>query len=112
MSRERRREMVDRRHPALSTVKQCALPSISRSNLNYRRKGTCPKDLAVMKVMDHQYLSTPFYGSRRMKVWLGSQGHTVNRKRVQRLMRTMGLQAIYRRPRTSKPEPGHKVYPY
>ena len=65
-----------------------------------------------MKAMDQQYLSTPFYGSRRMKVWLGRQGHTVNRKRVQRLMRTMGLRAIYRRPRTSKPGPGHKVYPY
>ena len=52
MSRERRREMVDRRHPALSTVRQCALLSISRSSLNYRRKGTCPEDLAVMEAMD------------------------------------------------------------
>ena len=112
MSRERRREMVDRRHPALSTVTQCALLSISRSSLNYRRKGTCSENLTVMKAMDHQYLSTPFYGSRRMRVWLGTQGHRVNRKRVQRLMRTMGLRAIYRWPRTSKPGPGHKVYPY
>ena len=86
MSRERRREMVDRRHPALSTVRQCALLSISRSSLNYRRKGTCLENLTVMKAMDHQYLSTPFYGSRRMRVWLGTQGHRVNRKRVQRLM--------------------------
>ncbi len=60
MSKERRRGMVDRRHPALSTVRQCALLSISRSNLNYRRKGTCPEDLDVMKAMDQQYLSTPF----------------------------------------------------
>lgn len=112
MSRERRREMIDRRHSALSTVRQCALLSISRSSLNYRRKGPCPVDLAVMKAMDQQYLSTPFYGSRRMRVWLGRQGHTVNRKRVQRLMRTMGLRAIYRRPRTSKPALGHRVYPY
>ena len=120
MSRERRREMVDRRHPDLSTVRQCALLNISRSSLNYRRKGTCPEDLAAMEAMDQQYpsaplrtgLSTPFYGSRRMRVWLGRQGHTVNRKQVQRLMRTMGLRAIYRRPRTSKPGPGHKVYPY
>ena len=112
MSRERRREMVDRRYPALSTVRQCVLLNISRSSLNYRRKGTCPKDLAVMKQIDEQYLATPFYGSRRMRVWLGRQGHTVNRKRVQRLMRTMGLRAIYRRPRTSKPGLGHKVYPY
>ena len=112
MSRERRREMVDRRHTALSTVRQCALLNISRSSLNYRRKGTCPEDLAMMKQIDQQYLSTPFYGSRRIKVWLGRQGHTVNRKRIQRLMRVMGLRAIYRRPRTSKPGPGHKVYPY
>ena len=106
MSRERRREMVDRRHPALSTVRQCALLGISRSSLNYRRKGTCPEDLAVMKAMDQQYLSTPFYGSRRMKVWLGRQGHRVNRKRVQRLMQTIGLRAIYRRPKTGQPGQG------
>ena len=112
MSRERRREMVDRRHPALSTVRQCTLLSISRSSLNYRRKETCPKNLTVMKAMDHQYLSTPFYGSRRMRAWLGRQGQRVNRKRVQRLMRTMGLRAIYRRPRSSRPTPGHKVHPY
>ena len=103
---------MDRRHAALSTVRQCALLSISRSSLNYRRKGTCPEDLAVMKAKDQQYLSTPFYGSRRMKVWLGRQGHRVNRKRVQSLMQTMGLRAIYRRPKTSQPGPGHKVYPY
>ena len=65
-----------------------------------------------MKLIDQQYLATPFYGSRRMTVWLGKQGHWINRKRVQRLMRAMGLQAIYRRPRTSQPGPGHKVYPY
>ncbi len=112
MSRERRREMVDRRHPALSTVRQCALLDISRSSVYYRPRGTSSEDLAMMKLIDQQYLSTPFYGSRRMKVWLGRQGHPVNRKRVRRLMRTIGLQAIYRRPRTSKPGPGHKVYPY
>ena len=112
MSRERRREMVDRRHPALSTVRQCPLPGISRPSLNYRRKGTCPEDLVVMKAMYQQYLSTPFYGSRRVKVWLGRQGHRVNRKRVQRLMQAMGLPAICRQPKTSRPGPGHKVYPY
>ena len=112
MSRERRREMVDREYPALSTVRQCALLSISRSNVYYRPRGTSSKDLAVMKGIDQQYLSTPFYGSRRMRVWLARQGYSVNRKRVQRLMRIMGLQAIYRRPRTSQPTLGHKVYPY
>ncbi|MDA0263403.1 MAG: IS3 family transposase [Chloroflexi bacterium] len=112
MSRERRREMVDRRHPALSTVRQCALLGVSRSCLYYRPRGTSCEDLALMKQIDQQYLATPFYGSRRMKAWLGRQGCQVNRKRVQRLMQTMGLTAIYRRPRTSRPGPGHKVYPY
>ena len=112
MSRERRREMVDRQHPALSTVRQCTLLDVSRSSLYYRPRGTSPEDLALMKLIDQQYLVTPFYGSRRMRVWLGRQGHQASRKRVQRLMRIMGLQTIYRRPRTSQPASGHKVYPY
>ena len=112
MSRERRREMVDRQHPALSTVRQCALVGISRSSLYYRRKGTSPEDLAVMEAIDQQYLATPFYGSRRMRVWLQKQGRRASRKSVQRLMRTMGLAAIYRRSRTSNPAPGYELYPY
>jgi len=112
MSRQRRREMVDRKHPALSAARQCALLSISRSSVYYRPRGHSQNDPAVMKLIDQQYLTTPFNGSRRMKVWLGRQGYSANRKRVRRLMRTMGLQAIYRRPRTSQPGPGHKVYPY
>ena len=71
MSRERRRQMVDREHPALSTARQCALLSISRSSGHYQPRGHSQKDLAVMKLIDQQYLATPFYGSRRMKVWLG-----------------------------------------
>ena len=112
MSRERRREMADRQHPALSTVRQCALLGISRSSVYYRPRATSLEDLAVMKLIDQQYLATPFYGSRRMTVWLQRQGRPVSRKRVQRLMRTMGLQPIYRRPRTSLRAAGHKVYPY
>ena len=65
-----------------------------------------------MALMDRQYLKTPFYGTRRMRAWLLGEGHQVNRKRVRRLMRLMGLEAIYRRPNTSKPTPGHRVYPY
>ena len=65
-----------------------------------------------MQAMDRQYLETPFFGSRRMRVWLERQGMVVGRKRVQRLMRTMGLRAIYRGPRTSRPAPEHRVYPY
>jgi putative transposase len=65
-----------------------------------------------MKLIDRQYLVTPFFGARKIAAWLKSQGHLVNRKRVRRLMRLMRLKAIYRRPRTSKPAPGHKIYPY
>ena len=65
-----------------------------------------------MKLIDRQYLLTPFYGARKMAVWLKSEGQTVNRKRIRRLMQIMGLKAIYRRPRTSNPAWGHKVYPY
>ena len=65
-----------------------------------------------MKLIDRQYLATPFYGARKIAACLKSQGHLVNRKHVRRLMRVMGIKAIYRRPRTSKPAPGHKIYPY
>ena len=64
-----------------------------------------------MSLIDKQCLRTPFYGSRKMTAWLRGQGHAVNRKRAQRLMRRMGIEAIYRRPRTTRPDSGHKVYP-
>jgi len=104
--------VVDRQHPSLSVVSQCKLLGISRSGLYYQPIGISEEDLTLMKLIDGQYLSTPFYGARRMAVWLKKQGYRVNRKRIQRLMRIMGLKAIYRRPRTSKPAPGHKIYPY
>ncbi len=104
--------MVDGRQPSLSVVRQCSLLDISRSGLYYQSKGISEDSLAVMKLIDRQYLATPFYGARKIAVWLKGQGHQVNRKRVRRLMRIMGLKAIYRRPRISLPAPGHKVYPY
>ena len=104
--------MVDRHHLLLSIVRQCELLGISRSGLYYQPKGITEEDLTLMKLIDRQYLVTPFYGARKMAAWLKSQGQKVNRKRVRRLMRLMGLKAIYRRPRTSKPAPGHKIYPY
>ncbi len=112
MSRSQRLAMVDREHPKLSVVKQCSLLGISRSSVYYQLAPASEEDLALMALMDHQYLKTPFYGSRRMRAWLRTQGYEVNRKRVRRLMRLMGLEAIYRRPNTSKPAPEHKVYPY
>jgi len=104
--------VVDRRHPSLSIVRQCRLLDISRSGLYYQPVGISEEDLTLMKLIDRQYLATPFYGARKIAAWLKSQGQRVNRKRVRRLMRVMGLKALYRRPRTSKPAPGHKIYPY
>ena len=109
---ERRRAVVERRHPSLSVVRQCKLLGISRSGLYYQPVGISEEALTLMKLIDRQYLATPFYGARKIAAWLKSQGQWVNRKRVRRLMRIMGLRAIYRRPRTSTPAPGHKTYPY
>ncbi len=104
--------MVVHRHPSLSIVCQCRLLDISRSGLYYQPKGISEDDLVHMKLIDRRYLATPFYGARKIAAWLKSQGQRVNRKRVRRLMRIMGLKAICRRPKTSKPAPDHKIYPY
>jgi putative transposase len=112
MSRSQRLDMIDCDHPDLSLVRQCSLLGISRSSLYYQPVSASAEDLELMALLDRQYLKTPFYGSRKMTAWLRTQGYQVNRKRVRRLMQVMGLQAIYRRPNTSKPAPEHKVYPY
>ena len=112
MSRSIRRAMIDRDHQQLSLVRQCILLDVSRASVYYRPVPTRAKDLELMALMDRQYLKTPFYGSRKMKAWLLQQGYLVSRKRVRRLMRLMGLEAIYRRPNTSKPAPGHRIFPY
>jgi putative transposase len=109
---ERRRAAVDRRHPSLSVVRQCQLLDISRSGLYYQPVEVSEEDLTLMKLIDRQYLATPFYGARRIAAWLRNQEYHINRKHVRRLMQVMGLKAIYRRPRTSQPAPGHKIYPY
>ena len=112
MTRKGRQALIDREHHQLSLVRQCTLLDISRGSVYYQPTPTRTEDLELMSLMDRQYLKTPFYGSRRMKAWLRGQGHQVNRKRVRRLMQVMGLEVIYRRPNTSKPAPGHRVYPY
>ena len=112
MSLAQRRKMVDREHPSLSMTRQCALLGVSRSSLYYRPKTVSEEDLSLMGEIDRQYLETPFYGSRRMKAWLERRGIQVSRKRVQRLMRIMGLRAIYRRPGASRLAPERRVYPY
>jgi putative transposase len=93
-------------------ARQCRLLDISRSGLYYQPKIISDETLTLMKLIDRQYLATPFYGARKIAVWLRGKGYIVNRKRVRRLMQIMGIKAIYRRPRTSQPSPGHKIYPY
>ena len=96
----------------MSLRRQCELLGLSRSNVYYQPVPTPTEDLRLMRLLDEQYTACPFYGSRRMTAWLVRQGEAVNRKRVQRLLRSMGLEAIYAKPRLSTPGAGHRVYPY
>ena len=112
MSRPERRAMVVRDHPSLSLSRQCRLLSIGRSSLYYTPKGECAETLALMRRIDELFLKYPFYGARRMALHLRRDGVRIGRRRAARLMRLMGLQAIYRAPRTSDPHPEHRVYPY
>lgn len=104
--------MINKIHPVLSMVRQCELLSVSRSSVYYQTVAESGLNLQLMRLMDEQHLLTPWYGSRQMARWLRRQGHVVSRKRVRRLMRLMGLYAIYQKPRTSEPCREHKVYPY
>src|SRR5271167_4061407 len=102
MSRAERRAMVERVKPVLPVSQQCRLLAVSRSAVYRKPAEVSAEDLAIMALIDRQYLARPYYGSRRMAAWLATQGHLVNRKRVQRLMRLIGLAAIHQRPNTSK----------
>lgn len=104
--------MVDPGHCELSIVRQCSLLSISRSSFYYEATGENPFNLLLMRLIDEQFLETPFFGSRQMARHLRRCGFCVSRKRIRRLMRKMGLSPIYQKPNTSKPHPEHKVYPY
>ena len=112
MSRAERRALIERAAPVLPVTQQCRLLAVSRASVYRRPAEVSDADRAIMALIDRQYLARPYYGSRRMAAWLAMQGHIVNRKRVQRLMRLIGLVAIYQRPNTSKPAPENKVYPY
>jgi putative transposase len=112
MSAPDRRAMVERLGKDLSVRRQCVLLSLTRSGV-YRSKPVAgADDLAVMRRIDELHLELPFYGSRRMTFELNKEGREVNRKRVRRLMRVMGIEALVPRPGTSKAAPGHKIYPY
>ena len=112
MSREERKAMIAPERPGLSLSRQCEILSISRSAFYYRPKGESPENLALMRRIDELFLRYPFYGSRQMVRQLRREGVAVGRHRIRRLMRLMGLEAIYRAAKTSAPHPEHRIYPY
>ncbi len=112
MSAPDRRAMLDRAAGALSLRRQCALVGVARSGVYRARKPANDNDAGLMRRIDELFTAWPFLGSRRMTAMLRAAGASVNRKRVQRLMCLMGIAALGPKPRTSKPAPGHRIYPY
>jgi putative transposase len=112
LSPESRRELIEPAHPQISIARQCELLGLPRSTYYYQATGESVANLQLMRLLDEQYTQTPYYGTRRMTAWLRSQGYAVNRKRVTRLLRTMGVETIYPKPHTSQAHPTHRVYPY
>jgi putative transposase len=104
--------LIDPEHPDISVARQCELIGLSRAGFYYRALPEDAYNLELMRLLDEQYTRTPFYGVRRMTEWLRREGHDINEKRVRRLLRKMGLEAIYPKPRLSVSAPGHKTYPY
>jgi putative transposase len=109
---EEKRRLIEPGGKDLSIARQCALVGLARSSYYYRRAEGDPYDQVLMRLLDEQYTKRPFYGVLRMTEWLRREGHKVGPKRVRRLLRQMGLEAVYRKPRLSQPAPGHRVYPY
>ena len=103
---------IDKKNPKISVRRQCKLLSLVRSNLYYHPKGESAENLQFMKIIDKQFLDTPWYGSRQMARYMQRKGHKCGRHRVRRLMRLMRLVPIYQPPNTSKKHPPHKIYPY
>ena len=112
MSAPDRRAMLDRADKALSVRRQCALVGVARSGVDRARKPANDNSVALMRRIDELFTAWPFLGSRRMTAMVRAEGASMNRKRVQRLMRLMGIAALGPKPRTSKPALGHKIYPY
>lgn len=104
--------LIEPTHPELSVRDQCVLLDLNRSTYYYVPATESPLNLQLMRLIDEQYLRTPFYGWPRMTVYLNQQGYAVNHKRVQRLMQKMGIQALYPKRSLSQAHPGHKIYPY
>lgn len=112
MSAPDRRQMLDRDDKTVSIRRQCVLLGVARSSVYRPERPANDNDLALMRRIDELFTAWPFYGSRRLTATLKAEGWPVNRKRVQRLMRLMGIAALGPKPNTSKPAPGHKVFPY
>ena len=104
--------MIERGHPKLGVKRQCELLDLARSSAYYVAKEADAETLALMRRIDELFTQSPFYGSRQMRRALAREGWCVSRKRIQRLMRRMGLQSLAPKPNLSKPAPGHKIYPY
>jgi len=104
--------MVEASHEQISLRRQSDLLGLHRSGLYYQAQAESAENLQLMNLLDEQYTRTPFYGVRRMTAWLRQQGKTVNEKRVRRLLREMGLEALYPKPRLSQAQRGQQVYPY
>jgi len=107
-----RRRLIDRDHPEISINRQCKLLQVSKGALYYEPKPINPYTLLLMDLIDEQHTKTPFYGSRWLTAFLEQKGHMVNRKRVQRLMKKMRIEAIYPKPKLTRRNKEHKVYPY
>lgn len=112
MSLEAKREIIQKGYPGLSIREMCKIFEISRTGFYYKSAGENDYNQLLMNMIDEQYLKTPFYGSRRMRRWLNRHGYAAGREKVQRLMRKMGIEAIYPKKQTSKRNKEHAVYPY
>ena len=112
MEIDAKRGLIEPDHPHIRIARQCELLGLSRSTYYYLSHGESLENLHLMRLLDEQYTETPYYGIRRMTAWLRSEGYRVNHKRVARLLRKMGLEAIYPKPRTTVSHPEHRIYPY
>jgi len=107
-----RRGLIEPSHPGLSVVQQCRLVDLHRSSYYFQAATESPENLEIMRLIDEKYTKHPFYGSRKFIPYLEEHGFSVNKKRVLRLMRLMGISPIYPKPNLSKPAQGHRIYPY
>lgn len=112
MTVEQKRALVEPEQQQLSVARQCQLLGLPRSSYYYQPAGESEENLRLMRQIDEQYMRTPFYGIRRMTAWLPHEGYQVNHKRVKRLMRLMGIEAVSPKPRLSQGRAEHRVYPY